>query len=255
MHILRGRLKYPHNLAVHPTGVTLRFTPVGDFSVSRQSMKTHSPKTLASIERLRKLKDKLPSLGNQIMHAGNKTMYPMDMVIIGIVKRCLSISTALESLVLNWNMTCARAVLRMQLDTVLRFSAFWLSDDPQRTARDVISGKQINKMRDRDGQKMTDSYLARKLGEHFDWIPQVYKYTSGYIHFSERQLFDPIWDLNDEERVARFVINEFDHKFPEHSWVELVDCAANCLLIVKTLLDGYRQSKAAAANQETDPTS
>ncbi len=218
-------------------------------------MMEHTPKTLASIEKLRKLREELPSLGNEIMHAGNMAMYPMDMVIIGIVKRCLSTSSALESLVLDWNMTCARAVLRMQLDTVLRFSAFWLSADPQKMAKDVIAGKQINKMKDKDGQKMTDSYLARKLGEHFDWVPRVYEYTSGYIHFSERHLFDPIWNLNNEERTVNFVINEKDFNFPEFSWVELVDCAANCLLIAKHLLDGYRQLKELAANKQMKPTS
>ena len=211
-------------------------------------METHSTKTIETIERLKGIKEELPSLGNQIMLAGDKVMYPLDMIIIGIVKRCLSISTALEQLVLSWNMTCARAVLRMQLDTALRFSGFWLSDDPQGMARKVISGKQINKMRDRDGQRMTDFYLAKKLGEHFEWVPRVYKYTSSYIHFSERHLFDPIWNLNDEERIATFVINEYDYKFPEFSWIELIDYASDCLLIVKELLIDYKQDKESAAN-------
>lgn len=211
-------------------------------------MKEHSSKTLASIDKLKTLREELPSLGNQIMHAGNKAMYPMDMVIVGIVKRCLSTTSALELLVLNWNLTCARAVLRMQLDTVLRFSAFWLSDDPQRMAYEVIAGKPINKMKDRDRDPMTDAYLAQKLGEHFNWIPRVYKYTSGYIHFSERHLFDPIWSLNDEQQVVNYVINEYDYKFPEFSWVELVDCAADCLMIVKNFLKAYMKGKNVVAS-------
>lgn len=212
-------------------------------------MKEHTVKTLASIEKLRKLREDLPSLGSEIMHAGSMSMYPMDMVIIGIVKRCLSTTSALEKLVLEWNMTCARAVLRMQLDTVLRLSAFWLSPDLQKMAMDVMGGKQINKMKDRDNCKMTDSYLSRKLGERFDWIPRVYKYTSGYIHFSERHLFDPIREINDKERTVNFVINDKDYNFPEFSWVELVNCATECLQIIKYFLDKYRQSKDLAADK------
>ena len=212
-------------------------------------MKEHTVKTLASIEKLRKLREDLPSLGSEIMHAGSMSMYPMDMVIIGIVKRCLSTTSALEKLVLEWNMTCARAILRMQLDTVLRLSAFWLSPDLQRMAMDVMGGKQINKMKDRDNCKMTDLYLSRKLGERFDWIPRVYKYTSGYIHFSERHLFDPIREINDKERTVNFVINDKDYNFPEFSWVEVVNCAADCLLIIKYFLGKYRQSKDLAANK------
>ena len=183
------------------------------------------------------------------MHAGSMSMYPMDMVIIGIVKRCLSTTSALEKLVLEWNMTCSRAVLRMQLDTVLRLSAFWLSPDLQKMAMDVMGGKQINKTKDRDNCKMTDSYLSRKLGERFDWIPRVYKYTSGYIHLSERHLFDPIREINDKEGTVNFVINDKDYNFPEFSWVELVNCATECLQIIKYFLDKYRQSKDLAANK------
>jgi len=212
-------------------------------------MKEHTVKTLALIEKLRKLREDLPSLGSEIAHTGNMSMYPMDMVIIGIVKRCLSTTSALEKLVIEWNMTCARAVLRMQLDTVLRLSAFWLSPDLQKMAVDVMSGKQVNKMSDRDNNKMTDSYLSRKLGEQFDWVPRVYKYTSGYIHFSEKHLFDPICKINDKERTVDFVINDKDYNFPEFSWVELVSCATGCLQIIKYFLDKYRQLKDLAVNK------
>ncbi len=218
-------------------------------------MQQHSPKTLRSIDRLKKLRSEFPSLGIQIMHAGNKAVYPMDMVIIGIMKRCLSTSSALELLVLSWNMTCARAVLRMHLDTVLRFSAFCLSDDPQSMAGEVIAGSKISKMKDRDGRKMTDSYLTQKLGESFDWVPRVYKYTSGYIHFSERHLFDPVWNIDDKKRIVNFAVNEYDYKFSEFSWVELVDCATDCLLIIKTLLESYAKSKTLMASKEVRPPS
>lgn len=68
-------------------------------------------------------------------------------------------------------------------------------------------------------------------------------------------MFDPISELNEEDRTVNFVINEKDYKFPEFSWVELVDCAVNCLLIVKYFLDEYRQSKELAANEQMQPTS
>ncbi|MBA7524903.1 hypothetical protein ES705_17048 [subsurface metagenome] len=212
-------------------------------------MKEHTVKTLALIEKLRKLREDLPSLGSEIAHTGNMSMYPMDMVIIGIVKRCLSTTSALEKLIIEWNMICSRAVLRMQLDTVLRLSAFWLSPDLQKMAVDVMSGKQVNKMSDRDNNKMTDSYLSRKLGEQFDWVPRVYKYTSGYIHFSEKHLFDSICKINDKEKTVDFVINDKDCNFPEFSWVELVSCATECSQIIKYFLDKYRQLKDLAVNK------
>ena len=100
-------------------------------------------------------------------------------------------------------------------------------------ARDVIAGKHINKMKDKNGQQMTDSYLVKKIGEYFEFVPQVYKYTSGYIHFSERHLFDGIWNINEEQRIVNYIINERDQIFPESSWIELVNYAIYCLKIIE----------------------
>jgi len=209
----------------------------------------HSERVLEELEKLNKLTKELPYLGSTIMNAAESKLYNLDLVIIGIVKRCLSISSAFETLVKDWNMTCARALVRMQLDTVLRFSAFWISENPHEMAKEVISGKQINKMKDRDGNKMTDSYLARNLGKFFEWVPKVYEYTSGYIHFSERHLFDPIFNINEDDRLVIFVINDKDYKFPESSWYEIVKCFKDCLLIVKYWLEHYKESKEVVANK------
>lgn len=135
----------------------------------------HSERIIKSLQRLEEVRKELPLLGNKIINSTGGAMHPMDFVVVGIVKRCLSTSSALDMLVKEWNMTCARAVLRMQLDTVLRLSAFWLSDDPQSMAREVIDGKPINKMKDEDGQRFSDWYLIKKLGEKYDWMPDVYK--------------------------------------------------------------------------------
>jgi hypothetical protein len=199
----------------------------------------HTERTIQSLQKLEEIRRKFPLLGNEITNSTGGEMLPMHWVVMGIVKRCLSTSSALDMLVKEWNMTCARAVLRMQLDTVIRLSAFWLSDDPQGMAQEVMDGKPINKMKDKDGQNLSDSYLVKKLGEKYDWIPIVYKYTSGYIHFSERHLFDPIVDMDEENRIVKFIINDKDYKFPEDSWVELLDIATDCLQITRIYLEGY----------------
>ncbi len=206
-------------------------------------MKEPSEKLNQSLARLKSLRDELPLLGNSIMNSKVKEFYPFDFVTIGIIKRSLNISTAIVELVENLNMVCARALLRMQLDTALRLFAFWIVNDSQDLASKVMGGVSINKSKDRDGNKMTDSYLARKLGEAYDWVPRVYKYTSGYIHFSERHLFDPISEMNEEERTVSFIITNKDEKFPEFSWLELVDCSSKCLEIIRYFLKDYERVK------------
>lgn len=192
--------------------------------------------------------NQLLSIGSKMMNTKCKSVYNMDFIIMAIVKRSISISSAIKILVDNFNMTCARALVRMQLDTVLRLSAFWLSKDRNQMAKDVFDGMQINKMKDVDGNKMTDSYLVKKLGEFFTWIPIVYKFTSGYIHFSERHIFDPIINMNEEDKTISLKIDEFDTKFQESSWLEITKCANDCLSIIKYWLNDYAKERNSITN-------
>jgi len=129
----------------------------------------------------------------------------------------------------------------MQLDTVLRLSAFWLSDNPQTMAMKVMEGNPIRKMKDRNNKHMTDSYLANILGHTFKWIPRVYRETSGYIHFSEKHLAASVRSIQKDGTFSAFA-GGVDES-PESSWVELLDCASECLRIVINFLKSYEHVK------------
>ena len=206
----------------------------------------HGDKVKAELEKLSKHQDHLRYLGHEVIVARNGTLHPLDFVVIGIVKRSLSIASAFNTLVNDWNMVCARALLRMQIDTVIRFSAFSISGDSHQMAVEVMQGNQINKMKDRDGHTMTDAYLVEKLSHELDWMTTVYQITSGYVHFSERHLFDPIASLEEDGRLVEFVINDKDEKFPESSWHETVSCFNQCTEIILANLKGYKHNKEAA---------
>lgn len=203
----------------------------------------HTIKTRKLLEQLSTIQKELPKLGNKILSADQGKLFSFDLVVIGIIKRSLSLTSAFMLLVKEFNMVSSRALLRMQIDTILRLSAFWLVEDPHKLAHQVIKGKQINRIKDKTGHLMTDSYLADKLSEHYNWIKKVYKYTSGYIHFSERHLFDPISEIDDNNRIIRYLINDKDYKFPEFSWLELIKCFNNCMEIMISYLEGYRLVK------------
>ena len=65
------------------------------------------------------------------------------------------------------NLICAGALLRLQLDTALRFYAAFRVEKPHDFALAVLDGKRVRDLKDLDGQKMTDDYLVRKLGASF----------------------------------------------------------------------------------------
>jgi hypothetical protein len=56
--------------------------------------------------------------------------------------------------------------------------------------------------------------------------------------------------MDEENRIAKFIINDKDYKFPESSWVELLDIATDCLKITRIYLEGYLLAKERMANTD-----
>jgi hypothetical protein len=101
-------------------------------------------------------------------------MHVSDMVLLGIIKRTLALSGGFRGHIQNKNFTCAAALLRMQMDTALRVFAATLYSSPEQYAMAVFDGQQVDRLRDRNGNRMTDSYLAKKLSELHPWVERVY---------------------------------------------------------------------------------
>lgn len=195
----------------------------------------------AELEKLEQWISYLPKMGMKTLGGDGKPMYMLDFIIIGVIKRSLSLASGLHDLVKSKNMTCARAIVRMELDTVSRLLAYTYVDEPSEMAKAIIGGKALNSFKCRDGKKLRDGYLIDKMTEKHPWVKDVYKYTSGYVHFSERQVFDSICSIgNDEDRTVTFQVGKEDHNFPEESWVEIVACFNEMLSVLGELLVTYR---------------
>lgn len=201
--------------------------------------------SLASeMEALSSWLDSLPRRAMPVIGEEGAPMYVLDFIVLGAVKRSLSLAAGLLVLIEAKNIVCARAVLRMQLDTLTRLSAYLYVDDPEQMAKEVLGGKALKKFKSTDGNPLTDGYLVDRLSERFPWVRKVYDFTSGYIHFSERQFFDAVYSVGDnEERTVRLAIGRTDDKYPEASWEELPACFNHLNLILEEFLTAYATRK------------
>jgi hypothetical protein len=188
-------------------------------------------------------KDVLRS-GMEVIRAASGRMYQLDFLVLGAAKRYVSTGAAFQQMISGWNMICARTLLRMHIDTTLRFSAAWLVQDPHKFASEVLGGEQINRLKDTKGERLTDAYLVQVRSADMPWLPEVYKNLSGYVHFSGSHIFDSIAKLDENERTAHFQITEADTKFPERSWLELIECFLETSAAYRSYLDGYAKTKA-----------
>lgn len=102
------------------------------------------------------------------------------------------------------NLTCAAALLRMQIDTCLRTYAAFIADDLDAFMDGYIAGEKIGKFKDDRGNKMKDWYLKKRLSEHFRNIDADYNLASGFVHFSHNA-FQMITRTHDDYKISFFV--------------------------------------------------
>lgn len=184
----------------------------------------HGPNVLSALSKLQDRRAVVLQSAKALIEAGGGNLFRVDLFTIGAAKRTMSLAAGFDLLVRAYNLVCARALIRMQLDTTLRFSALSFVAHPEAFADAVLSDERIDKLVDRDGKRLRDAYLVEKLTPVAPWIPEVYRRTSGYIHLSGQHIFSSVQAMDDEQRTISMLVGEEDHQFPEWSWLEMISC-------------------------------
>jgi hypothetical protein len=151
-------------------------------------------------------------------------LYPCDGLAMAVLHRSLNLTEGFVLLMGNHGYICAAALLRFQLDNILRLYGVMSSGDPHGVAEDVLGGKQLNKIKDPSGDLMTDTHLLERLEDRNKGITGVYKWASGYVHLSREHVshFLSISAPGEDGRRLFQIGNNDDHLPPEHRR-ELVD--------------------------------
>lgn len=160
-------------------------------------------------------------------HMANRPFGHQDLYLLGVARRALAQSQAFKKCVEDRNGLVAAALLRLQLDTVLRLYALYWVADPEEFAGRVFGGEQVDRLKAADGQQMKDRYLIDKLKDRNPWIEAVYKNTSGLIHFSDRHIHAAI-RLEGDDGAAQFFLGPTN---PEHTladFQELLEAFFHC---------------------------
>lgn len=198
----------------------------------------------------------LLDLGPRMMEADGRRVFGIDLIAVGAIKRTITVAAGFRLLVRECNYLSAAALLRVQLDTLLRFVALELVDEPHAIAGLMLEGKSLRNERDRNGHRMTDSHLVDHLSPRFPWVREVYKETSGFIHFSDKHMFGPVTGVGDEAGTVEFLVSEVDAHVPLKHWLELVACFNETTSAIGGALASWTDTKhAAALRRVADQTS
>lgn len=164
-------------------------------------------------------------------------MFGLDILASAVIKRSMSLCSGFSSLVRESNYTSAAALVRLQLDSCLRFYAAFIVENPHELATKILRGTPVRKMKDRNGVFMTDKYLVNKLAEEYEWMPRVYDATSGFLHLSERHIFIVFQSKNNHK--VSLEIGSDDKKIPAELWIEMAMTFLACTDVLFEYLKGW----------------
>lgn len=164
-----------------------------------------------------------------MFQADKKNIYPLDLFLLGITKRSLSLISGFLSLMRKDNYLAAASLVRLHLDNLLQIYALFIVKNPHDISINIMRGKKrMRDYSDRDNRKMTDNYLAKKFfsdknNEKFTGLKEVYGETSKFIHFSEKHIFSIVSSVSKKKKEFSFVISD-EVKVPKEKKIEIIKC-------------------------------
>lgn len=207
------------------------------------------------LKRIEQLEDELIRKGAGIVGAGADLSHA-DFFIFGALRRTLAQARGFRDLINARNFPCAAAILRLQLDTAMRVNALSIVDDVDATCRAVLDGEQFNRLKDRDGNKLSDAHIRKKLAETHPWTSPVYASASDFVHLSGKHFEVSIVRTDDETRMAYFQISGDDPQRCDETYFEAVDTffeatkLAGMLLLAFWMARHQRESVVAPMRKE-----
>jgi|GEM_PF-1389171 len=144
--------------------------------------------------------------------APGSSLFHLDYYFDGVFSRALSLLEGFIVLLESKNFMAASHLVRPYLDNFLRLLAAWLVKNPQEFVNEVMNGKKVEEFFDKDNEKqaLKDWYLRNKASESYPWINEVYKQTSGYIHFSSKHIYNPIVKVDVEKGTIGTYLTKYD---------------------------------------------
>lgn len=157
-----------------------------------------------------------------------QTLYTEDLYVISLIDKCIRLIDGFKNMLEQRNLTCAGILLRIQIDNCLRTYALYVAADKQEVVNSILDGSiQLNKLKAKDGSRMTDQYLRQQLEKVDRRFGTVYKESSGYIHHSEKAFYT-IASTNEPNIIEL----DMGHTLPQRFDAILKECAEAFLFFV-----------------------
>jgi hypothetical protein len=192
-----------------------------------------------AIQNLRNLREDHKRVGKYLL---KDTFYPPDILATAVLNRSMCLSCGFASLIEARNLIAAAPFVRLQLDNGLRFFASSLVDSADDFTMQVMGGTAIRKIKDKSGKYMTDAYLVDTLATQQPWIKPVYDETCGYVHFSEKHIFNSLRPTGNGHSFEG-KISDVDAFVPEAIYLEAIGAFTEATKLTLKLVYAWAEQK------------
>jgi hypothetical protein len=150
----------------------------------------------------------------------------------------------------TWNLSCARALLRMQIDTALRFAAVTLVEAQDDFRESSDKGERIDRIKDRTRPKTDRRLSCQKVrGPRPHGFQRSTRARAATCNLSGEHIYSSVKNSTTRAGSISWGIGSIDDHFPEFSWLEVVECFdAAVLLFTGTLSLGLKPKRDTRSN-------
>jgi len=202
------------------------------------------------LPKLGQLKDQVTQQLASAWTADEARLFSTDLVALGVARRTYALVDGFVALLRQRNPLCCGALLRLQLDTAMRFYACWLVDKPEEIALALLDDRHLDKIKSRDGKWLRDAYLHEQLSKQYgDWVSRVYGNTSGFVHLTGRAMLDASTDHDAATGRESVSLQGPGRIWSEPEMAEMVSAFVESVGITVHLLYSWSSTKSSVAEK------
>lgn len=132
-----------------------------------------------------------------------------DHLVIAALRHALDNVQGIMTMADQKNMFCGMPIVRFQIDTAMTLFGRRLVADVDKYVLHMMQKKERRDFSDKDGKRMTDGYLHRKLTGQHEHTSDLYSESSGFVHFSTHHLHR-VLDLDHFKQKGELALRSHD---------------------------------------------
>lgn len=202
-----------------------------------------------TIDQIRERQTDHLKLLHAVLQADGRRLFPADLIVTGAVQRSLMVTKGFLSMLRSQNYLCAGALLRLQIDNILRLYAASLFPSGSDTLKAFLEDRPLSRLKAPDGKPLTDKELCTRVGKIYSWVPLVYERTSGFVHFSGVALLSAIQGISTDGTIQFAVGARLGRRWRTAERLEAAQAFDEATKAVLEMVYSWGYTKARAASQ------